>query len=81
MQSQCTICGRAGHRASRCPLRLALVAVAVVLTGCAVAVPADTLCQLPRPRAALNDTKDTRASQAAAGKIWDQRCTLVGLWK
>ena len=83
--ARCTICNRLGHRASKCPLRRQIRPVAAVLglallTGCAVAVPPDTLCQLPRPRASLNDTPSTQASQASAGMIWDSRCTLIGGW-
>jgi hypothetical protein len=53
-----------------------VIVLAVTLTGCTMAP--DTLCQLPRPLAAVNDTLDTRAAQAKAAKLWDSRCTVRG---
>jgi hypothetical protein len=69
--------GTAGARNGRRRAAGAVLA-AVLLPGCAVSVPADTLCQLPRPRAAMNDTAETRASQAGAAKMWDRQCTVSG---
>jgi hypothetical protein len=53
-----------------------VTALAVMLAGCAISP--DTLCQTPRPRAALNDTAPTKAAQAKAAKLWDSRCTVRG---
>jgi hypothetical protein len=53
-----------------------LAALLFALTGCTVAP--DTLCRIPRPRAALVDSADTIASQAEAAKVWDRHCTAVG---
>jgi hypothetical protein len=49
--------------------------------GCAMTWQPDTLCSLPRPMASTNDTLATRDSQAKAAKVWDQQCTLMGMWR
>ena len=54
----------------------AALAGVLMLGGCTIAP--DTLCQHPRPRAALNDTLGTRTAQAKAAKLWDSRCTVRG---
>jgi hypothetical protein len=65
-------------------MRAIAVALVLSLAGCAMSVPLpqpDTLCQLPRPRANINDTITTRDSQAEAAKVWDRKCTLLGAWR
>jgi hypothetical protein len=52
------------------------VLAAIFLSGCSMAP--DTLCQLPRPRAALADTADTISRQKAAAAAWDSRWTVRG---
>jgi hypothetical protein len=87
----CTYCGNEGHRSIRCRFSRrsdwiaagvylgwagAIVVLAIMLAGCTVTP--DTLCQAPRPHAALNDTLGTRTAQAKAAKLWDSRCTVRG---
>lgn len=61
---------------------LGFVLIFALLAGCTVTVQPDTLCSLQRPRAALNDTKATQASQAKAAAVWDSKCTVLGaLWR
>jgi hypothetical protein len=89
----CTYCGTEEHRSIRCKfsrrtdyiaaavyLAWAVVGIVVIaaLSGCSVTVAPDTLCQLPRPVAALNDTDVTRTRQAKAAKAWDTHCTVRG---
>ncbi len=52
---------------------------AVAAGSCSTITTApDTLCQLPRPTAALNDTEPTRLAQLSAAKAWDRQCTVSG---
>jgi hypothetical protein len=53
-----------------------VIMLAVALGGCTVAP--DTLCQLPRPVASVNDTAPTFATQWRAAKACDSRCTVRG---
>jgi hypothetical protein len=65
-------------------LRAVVLAVASMLAGCAMSVPLsqpDTLCQIPRPTASINDTATTRDRQAKAAAVWDRKCTLLGAWR
>jgi hypothetical protein len=87
----CAYCGNDGHRSMRCQFArrtdlvgaglylgwaAVIIVLAVAFSGCTVA--GDSLCQAPRPRAALNDTAGTRMAQEKAGKLWDSRCTVRG---
>lgn len=65
----------------RAVLYSAAVTATLLLSGCAVSVPADTLCLLPRPAAALADTAGTQAKQKKAAAVWDRRCTVMGAWR
>jgi hypothetical protein len=63
---------------------LVAILLALQLAGCAMSVPVpapDTLCLLPRPKAAINDTVGTREGQRKAAEVWDRRCTLLGAWR
>ncbi len=58
----------------------AFLAAILLCPGCAGVAP-DTLCRMPRPAAAINDTAGTREAQRAAAAVWDSRCTLAGAWR
>jgi hypothetical protein len=59
-------------------IRAAVLSLA--LSGCAMTVGPNSLCDIPRPSYVSGDTEGTIARQRAAAAMWDRRCTLLGAW-
>ena len=77
LSRECVYCGVSEHRTWRCTYRrrtdwiavciylgwaAVIIVLATAIAGCSVTVAPDTLCQTGRPRAATNDTAETRAA-------------------